>query len=175
MGKGSPLEWIEASERQAEGSKGTNRAQAPATETLAQALATAQTQEGSNLRVSRPPPCTSEKRTWTGESLASSSLGPWETPKGIVAPGHLFGACVALPCSSSLSTGVLDATVGRGRGEAEGGKSGSRNLQPTPDPVGEAKERFPHLATLYTHCPSSLLLAHIPTAKAITAGARETF
>lgn len=107
-------------------------------------------------------------------SRASPSLGPWETPKGRVAPGHFIRASVALPCSSSLSTGALDATVGRG------GRGGGREMEKTERaahqrPGGGAQEQFPHLATQCTHRPSSLLFAHISTAKAITAGARETF
>ena len=45
-------------------------------------------------------------------SRASPSLRPWEDPKGRVAPGLLVQVSVALPCSSSLSTGILDATAG---------------------------------------------------------------
>lgn len=55
-------------------------------------------------------------------SRAWPSLGPWETPKGRVALGHLAQAPVALPCLSSLSVGVLDATVGRG------GRGGGREI-----------------------------------------------
>lgn len=59
--------------------------------------------------------------------------------------------------------------------EAEGGKWRRQSVQPTKDPGGGTQEQFPHLATQCTHHPSSLLFAHISTAKAITAGARETF
>ena len=63
-------------------------------------------------------------------SQTSTSLGPWETLKGRAAPGHPVRAFGAVPCSSSLSIGVLSAIVAA---ETEGGKSGSRNLQPTLD------------------------------------------
>lgn len=67
-------------------------------------------------------------------SQTSTSLGPWETLKGRAAPGHPVRASGAVPCSSSLSIGVLNAIVAAER--REGGKSGSRNLQPTLDPGG---------------------------------------
>lgn len=73
-------------------------------------------------------------------SRTSPSLEPRETLKGRVAPGHLVRASVAVPCSSSLSIGVLKHYRGTRRQRTEGGKSGSRNLQPTPDQGGGGEE-----------------------------------
>lgn len=88
------------------------------------------------LRLQRPPklrglqpvslpPFSVQEADLDWGSRASPSLGPWENPKGRVAPGHFIRASVALPRSSSLLTGALNATGG------PGGRGGGREMEKT--------------------------------------------
>lgn len=159
--------------------KGTNRAKVPPhpcplQKTPTQASTTTQTQEASTC-ASPTLPCA---RSGPGPEVSGQSqprtLGEPEGESGSRSPPPGLRRPAMLKFPIDWRTRCYSGTGWQRR------RAGNREDR-TCSHLGpgvwgwEAQEQFPHLETQCTYCPSSLLLAHIPTAKAITAGARETF